>query len=163
MKEARRKQEGVSRKVVAGSTPQVTELTADLQRMRADFENYRKNADIQKTQAYKNGQESAILKILPVIDNIERATSHIPAELADNDWARGVAVLGKNLEIIMSEFGLTKINAEPGTKFDPNLHEAVQFDESADGKTEIIETELQPGYLLNGIPIRHAMVRVAKK
>jgi len=138
-------------------------LTTDLQRVRADFENYRKNVDMQKTQAYKNGEEAAILKILPVIDNIERATSHIPADLVDNDWARGVAVLGKNLEIIMNEFGLTKINATPGTKFDPNLHEAVQFDEAADGKTEIIETELQSGYLLNSTPIRHAMVRVTKK
>ena len=140
----------------------INDLTTDLQRTRADFENYRKNTDIQKSQARQNGEESAILKILPVIDNIERATSSIPADLADNEWVRGVAVLGKNLEIIMNEFGLTKINATPGTKFDPNLHEAVQFDETATGEIEIIETELQPGYLLNGSPIRHAMVRVTK-
>ena len=141
----------------------VATLTADLQRIQADFENYRKNVDAQKTLARQNGEESTILKLLPIIDNIDRAVNHIPEELANNEWARGVASLGKNLENLMNEFGLTKINAQPGTKFDPSLHEAVQFDENATGKTEVIETELQPGYLLNGVPIRHSMVRVTKK
>jgi len=141
----------------------ILELTNDLQRVRADFENYRKNVDIQKAQSYKLGEESAIMKLLPILDNIDRAISHVPEELADNEWARGVVALGKNLENLLSEFNLSKIIATSGTKFDPNLHEAVQLDENATGDTEIIETELQPGYLLNGAPIRHAMVKVTKK
>ena len=142
---------------------QLGEAVIDLQRTRADFENYRKNVDIQKAQSYQNGTESTILKLLPVIDNIDRAISHIPSELANNEWARGVEALGKNLETVTSEFGLIKIDSKPGTKFNPELHEAVQFDENVDGKTEVIESELQPGYLLNSTPIRHAMVRVTKK
>lgn len=141
----------------------INELTIDLQRVRADFENYRKNVDIQKVQARQIGEEMMIQKLLPIIDNINRAISHTPADLTDNEWVRGVINIGKTIDNLMSEFGLTKINATPGAKFDPNLHDAVQFDESTDGENEIIDTELQTGYLLNGVPIRHSMVRVKRQ
>ena len=152
-----------SPRTTSGVRDDVAELTADLQRVRADFENYRKNVDIQKAQSFKLGEESTVMKLLPILDDINRAISHAPAELAENEWARGVVALGKNLENLMHEFGLSKIDANPGTKFNPELHEAVQFDENASGDTEVIETELQPGYLLNDQTIRPAMVRVTKK
>jgi molecular chaperone GrpE len=141
----------------------VAELTADLQRIQADFENYRKQADAGRELARQAGREEAILKLLPVIDNIERATDQIPPELDDNDWAKGILNLRRNLETVLSDIGITKIVATSGTTFDPNLHDAVQFDDDSDGSTEIVAAELQPGYLLNGIPLRHAMVRVAKQ
>lgn len=141
----------------------ITELTADLQRTRADFENYRKRVDIEKTQARELGQISAIMKLLPVIDNIERAIAYVPAELEDNQWAQGVRSLTKNLEKSLEGMGITRIDSSPGTVFNPELHDAIQFDEEAKGDTEIIEESLQPGYILNGVPIRHAMVKVTKK
>jgi molecular chaperone GrpE len=142
---------------------QVAELTQDLQRTRADFENYRKRVEMEKTAAREAGQAGAILKLLPVVDNIERAVLHIPEDLKDNKWAQGVAGLSKNLEKSLGALNLKRIEAKPGDDFNPELHEAIQFDEEAEGEKEVIADELQAGYLLNGRPIRHAMVKVTRK
>lgn len=142
---------------------QLAELTADLQRTRADFENYRKRVEAEKLAAKESGQMSAILKLLPIIDTIERAIGYVPKELADNKWALGIVGLVKNLEKALEGLNLKRIDAARGTPFDPSMHEAVQFDEDATGETEVIEEELQPGYLLNGRPIRHAMVKVTRQ
>jgi molecular chaperone GrpE len=142
---------------------QVGELTQDLQRTRADFENYRKRVEQEKTAAREAGQASAILKLLPVIDNIERAIAYTPEELKDNKWAQGIAGLVKNLEKTLEGLNLKRIDASKGTVFNPELHEAIQFDEDATGDTEVVADELQAGYTLNGHPIRHAMVRVTRQ
>ena len=142
---------------------QLGELTADLQRTRADFENYRKRVESEKSAAREAGQASAILKLLPVIDNIERAIVHTPEALKDNKWAQGITGLVKNLEKSLEALSLKRIDAQPGTEFNPELHEAIQFDEDATGEKEVIAAELQAGYTLNGRPIRHAMVRVTRQ
>jgi len=142
---------------------QLGELTLDLQRTRADFENYRKRAEADKAATYQHGQAAAILKLLPVIDNIERAIAHTPEDLKDNSWAQGIATLVKNLEKSLESLNLKRIDAKKGDTFNPELHEAIQFDEEAEGDKEVIAEELQAGYLLNGQPIRHAMVKVTKK
>ncbi len=142
---------------------QIAELTLDLQRTRADFENYRKRVDGEKQAARDAGQVSAISKLLPVIDNIERAIGHMPDELADNKWAQGVAGLVKSLEKSLDGLNVRRIDAKPGTVFNPELHEAIQFNEDAEGDTEVIDEELQAGYLLNGQPIRPSMVKVTRK
>lgn len=141
---------------------QLGELMQDLQRTRADFENYRKRMEAEKTAAREAGQAAAILKLLPVIDNIERAIAHTPPELADNKWAQGVASLVKNLEKSLESLNLKRITATPGTPFNPELHEAIQFDEDATGEHEVIAEELQVGYTLGGTPIRHSMVKVTR-
>ncbi len=142
---------------------QVAELTADLQRTRADFENYRKRVEQEKAAAREAGQMNAILKLLPVIDNIERAIAHQPEELADNKWVQGVTGLVKNLEKSLENLNLKRIDASEGTLFNPELHEAIQFDEDAEGDQEVIAEELQAGYSLNGQPIRPAMVKVTRQ
>jgi molecular chaperone GrpE len=142
---------------------QIDELTADLQRTRADFENYRKRVELEKTAAREAGQASAILKLLPVIDNIERSITYIPEELKDNKWAQGVASLVKNLEKALESLNLKRIDASKGVEFNPDFHEAIQFDEEAVGDKEVIAEELQAGYLLGGRPVRHAMVKVTRK
>ena len=146
---------------------QLNELTADLQRTRADFENYRKRSELDRISMYETGQASAILKLLPVIDNIERAINHIPKELDDNVWAQGVASLTKNLEKSLENMNIKRIDASPGTTFNPDLHEAIQFDEQAQGDSldseEIIAEEMQPGYMLGNRPIRHSMVKVTRQ
>ncbi len=141
----------------------ITELTDDLQRTRADFENYRKRVEIEKLNARMAGESMAILRLLPVIDNIERAITHTPEELADNKWAQGIAGLVKQLEKSLESLNLKRIEAEPGTLFNPELHEAIQFNEDAEGELEVIEEALQAGYTRNGQPIRHAMVKVTRK
>ncbi len=142
---------------------QVAELTADLQRTRADFENYRKRVEQDIASARSAGQAGAILKLLPVIDNIERAIAHQPPELQDNKWVQGVTGLVKNLEKSLEALNLKRIDAAPGAAFNPELHEAIQFDEEAEGDQEVIAEELQAGYTHNGAPIRHAMVKVTRK
>ena len=142
---------------------QMGELTLDLQRTRADFENYRKRVDAEKQAARESGQASAILKLLPVIDNIERAIAYTPEELKDNSWVQSVAGLVRHLEKSLESLNLTRIEATPGTVFDPELHEAIQFDEDATGEKEVVAEELQAGYRLNGHVIRHAMVKVTKQ
>lgn len=142
---------------------QVDDLTNDLQRTRADFENYRKRSEADKAATYQHGQSMAIQKLLPVIDNIERAIAYTPADLKDNKWAQGVAGLVKNLEKALEGMNLKRIDAKAGSEFNPDLHEAIQFDEEAEGDKEVIAEELQAGYLLNNTPIRHAMVKVTRK
>lgn len=142
---------------------QVGELMLDLQRTRADFENYRKRVEVEKQTARQAGQTSTILKLLPVIDNIERAITHVPQELLANPWAAGVVKLVKNLEKSLKSLNLVRIDARAGTVFNPELHEAIQFDDNAVGEIEVIENELQAGYLLDGRPVRHAMVRVTRQ
>ena len=142
---------------------QISELTQDLQRTRADFENYRKRVELEKHAAVEMGETRAILKLLPVIDTIERAVQHIPADIAEHQWVQGVAGLVKQLDKTLVSMQVDKIPASPGTPFDPELHQAVQFDEDAQGEHEVIAEELQSGYTLKGTPLRHAIVKVTKK
>lgn len=141
----------------------IDELTLDLQRTRADFENYRKRVEAEKQSAHSMGQAKSVMKLLPVIDTIERAIANVPEELADNAWAKGVAGLGKQLDKQLKEIGLEKIDAKPGTSFNPELHQAVQFDEEVDGDKEVVAEELRAGYTLDGAVIRDAMVKVTRQ
>lgn len=142
---------------------QVGELTADLQRTRADFENFRKRVEQERAAAYSSGQASATKKLLPVIDNIERAIANQPEDLKDNAWARGVASLIRNLDSSLESLNLKRIDAKVGDEFNPDLHEAIQFDEDSTGQKEVLSEILQSGYMLNGEPIRHTMVKVTRK
>jgi molecular chaperone GrpE len=142
---------------------QVGELTQDLQRVRADFENYRKRVEQEKEMARASGKVAAIMKLLPVIDNIERAISHLPENLKDNSWAKGVVGLVKNLEKSLESLNLKRIEAKAGTPFNPELHEAIQFDDEAEGEHEVIAEELQTGYTLGGEVVRTSMVKVTKQ
>lgn len=142
---------------------QVGELTLDLQRTRADFENYRKRVEAEKAAAREAGKSGAVLQLLPMIDNIERAIAYAPEELKDNAWAQGVVSLVKNLEKSLETLGVQRIAAQPGTPFNPDLHEAIQFDEDAEGEQEVVAAELQAGYQMGERVIRHAMVKVTRQ
>lgn len=141
----------------------IGELTLDLQRTRADFENFLKRVDIDRQQAMARGEAKSVLKMLPVIDTIERAIVHIPEDIAEHPWVKGVAGLVKQLDKALGDMGIARIEATPGTPFDPEVHQAIQMDEGAKGDQEVIAEELQAGYTLDGAPIRHAMVKVTRK
>ena len=141
---------------------QLAELMQDLQRTRADFENYRKRVEAEKQAAQALGQTKAVMKLLPVIDTIERATTNVPDELQKNAWVKGISAMAKNLEKLTSELGLERIQVVVNqTEFDPDLHNAISM-EDGDGEKEIIVEELQPGYMLGNRPLRPAMVRVTR-
>jgi molecular chaperone GrpE len=131
---------------------QAQELTADLQRVRADFENYRKQADAQKAVLAKNVEIATIGKLLPVIDTVLIAIQHHPE----------LEPVGKTVDKALGDLGVRQIEAEAGTVFDPDLHEAVKADE-AEGETEVIAELLRPGYLLGEEVLRPAMVAVTRK
>jgi molecular chaperone GrpE len=140
---------------------QMMDLQNDLQRTRADFENYRKRMEQEVERARKFGSSATILKLLPVIDNIERAISHKPDHLKDDKWAQGVEKLTKNLEKSLNSLGVERIEANPGTGFNPDYHEAVMSEDSDDGNDEpIIVEEIQAGYTKDDEVIRHSMVKV---
>ncbi len=141
----------------------IIELTNDLQRLKADFENYRKRVEQDKQTARDFSRISTIEKLLPTIDNITRATSHLPEELRENDWAQGVMKLPKLLDKDLKSIGVTKIDANPGTVFNPEIHEAVQMDEDAVGENEVVAEELQSGYMVDQQVIRPAMIKVTRK
>lgn len=141
----------------------INELTADLQRLRADFENYRKRVELDKAAIKVASKNQTIAKLLPVIDNISRATEHAPKELVKNDWANGVLKLPKLLFKDLEAVGVSKIDASEGAVFNPEIHEAVQMDEDSEGDVEVVASELQAGYMVDGVVLRPAMVRVTRK
>lgn len=127
----------------------LVELTADLQRTRADFENYRKQMDMQKAQAVSFAKLETVKKFLPLLDDLDRAFAATP----------DLAPLAKNLEKTVTGLGLTKINSEAGTDFNPDLHDAVMMDGDG-GEKEVIAETMRAGYYYEGTVLRPAMVKV---
>jgi len=142
---------------------ELAKLTEDLQRVQADFINYRRRVDEDRKALIETTKAATVTRLLPVVDNIELATKHVPAELADNKWAQGIIGLNKSLGKSLVELGLTRINAEAGTVFDPHLHEAVMMDETSQGDEEVIAEELRTGYQLGTQVVRHSMVKVTRQ
>ncbi len=139
----------------------VDELTADLQRIQADFVNFRRRSDDERGEFLTLAKQDVILQLLPVLDNIGRALSHLPDELSDNGWAKGVSQISKQAEETLKGLGVTRIDSI-GRPFDPNLHEAIGYEEG-EGDQEVVTEELQPGYKLGDKVIRHSMVKVGRK
>ena len=140
---------------------EIIRLTDALQRERADALNLRRRHEVDMTSVRTRVKSSIIHDLLPVIDNFERALKHVPAELADNDYIKGVAGVVKQFETTLADMGVERIKAE-GEVFDPNLHEAVSM-EDGDGETEVISEELQSGFKIGDEVIRHSMVRVNRQ
>lgn len=137
---------------------QIGELTEALQRERADSENIRRRYDEQMAGLKNLVKANVVRDLLPVIDNFERALKHVPKDLANNDFARGVGGVVKQFEATLKQMGVERIKAV-GEVFDPRLHEAVAMEEGA-GNTEVVSEELQAGYKLGDEIIRHATVKV---
>ena len=137
---------------------QIADLTAALQRERADAINQRRRFDEQLAGVRTTVKSTVIADLLPVIDNFERALKHVPSDLQNNDYVKGVQGIVKQFEKTLESMGVERI-ATVGQPFDPNVHEAVSMEEG-DGQQEIVSEELQAGYKIGNDVIRHAMVRV---
>ena len=129
----------------------IAELINDLQRTRADFENFRRQNDIQREQDRNYAKLDTVKKILPLIDDFERAIQAQP---------EGLSPLSKNFEKTLKSIGLQKIDSAIGTEFNPDLHEAISVD--GDGDKETIAETLRAGYYYGDEVLRTAMVRVSK-
>jgi len=136
---------------------QNAELTDKLQRTLAEFDNFRKRTAKEKASMFDEGVSDTITKILPVIDNLERAISTLDRE---TEAYKGVNMIYKQFEQVLADVGVETIDCVNQT-FDPNLHFAVAVVEDENfGEQEVIE-ELQKGYKYKDKILRHSMVRVA--
>ena len=149
---------GAKRQEVEQLEQQIEELTAALQRERADAINQRRRFDDQLAGVRTLVKAQIVADLLPVIDNFERALKHVPADLADNEYVKGVQSVVRQFEKTLEDMGVQRIPAV-GAEFDPRYHEAVSMEEG-NGVREIVSEELQPGYKIGDDVIRHAMVRV---
>ena len=129
------------------------EMLTDLQRTRADFENYRKQMDAQKAQTADYARFETVRKILPLVDDFDRAVKAYPEQLG---------AVAKNFEKILGELKLERIEAAAGTEFNPEIHNAVMMEEG-EGSSEVVAECLQTGYKYEGAVIRPAMVKVTTK
>ena len=136
----------------------IAELTDALQRERADAMNVRRRADEERLKMAGFYKASVITKLLPVIDNFERALKHVPKDLENHDFVKGVQGIVKQFEKALAEIGVEKIKTV-GEAFDPTYHEAVSM-EDGEGAREVVSEELQSGYRLGDDVLRHAMVKV---
>lgn len=139
---------------------QIIDLTEALQRERADVINVRRRHEEQISQLKTLVKSQVIAKLLPVIDNFERALKHVPKALEVNDYIKGVSGVVKQFEKTLEQLGVERIETV-GQHFDPSIHEAVGMDDG-DGDDEIVTEELQAGYKIGNDVIRHAMVKVKR-
>lgn len=137
---------------------QVAELTEALQRERADSDNIRRRHEEQFAGLKNIVKATVVRDLLPVIDNFERALKHVPKDLANSDYVKGVQGIVKQFEDTLKKIGVERIKTV-GEVFDPRLHEAISM-EDGDGTLEVVSEELQAGYTLGEEVIRHAMVKV---
>ncbi len=139
---------------------QIEELTDRVRRQMAEFDNYRKRTEKEKTQMFETGAKSVIEKILPIIDNFERGLEAIPDEEKDGAFADGMTKVYRQMMAALDDMGVKPIEAE-GAEFDPNLHNAVMHVDDEDLGENIVVEELQKGYTYRDSVVRHSMVKVA--
>lgn len=147
-KETENKEENTKKTLAAEA--QIAELTADLQRTRADFENFRKQVELQKAQERKVTKYATVAKMLPLLDDLDRAIMSY-AELKP---------LEKSLVRSLQELGLVKVESAEGVEFNPDIHDAVMVE--GEGEKEVIAETLRPGYYYEEEVLRPAMVKVKR-
>lgn len=138
----------------------IEELTDRLTRQMAEFDNFRKRTEKEKSQMYEIGAKDIIEKILPVVDNFERGIAAVPEEEKSNPFAEGMEKIYKQLMTTLEEIGVKPIETV-GQEFDPDFHNAVMHVEDEEVGENIITEEFQKGYLYRDSVVRHSMVKVA--
>lgn len=150
---APRSPEGGEEQSAPVETDPIAELTADLQRLQAEFSNYRKRVERDRDSARELIVANTLAELLPVLDDIGRARAH-------GELEGGFKSVGEALEGTVNRLGL-KAFGEPGDAFDPMRHEAIAHEFSADVTTSTCASVFQPGYEFAGRVIRAAIVSVA--
>ena len=136
---------------------QIEELNDKLKRQMAEFDNFRKRTEKEKTQMYDMGAKSIIEKILPVIDNFERGLAAVPEEQREDAFVVGMDKVYRQMLTELDASGVKPIEAV-GQEFDPNFHNAVMQVESEEYDSGVVAQELQKGYMYKDSVVRHSMV-----
>ena len=139
----------------------IEELEDRVKRQMAEFENFRKRTDREKTQMSETGAKSVIEKILPVVDNFERGLQTPVPEGGNDAFMEGMNMVYKQLMTELENIGVKPIEAI-GTEFNPDFHNAVMQVESEEFESGIVAQELQKGYLYHDTVVRHSMVAVVQ-
>lgn len=137
----------------------IEELTDQVKRQMAEFDNFRKRTEKEKSQMYEIGAKSIIEKVLPVVDNFERGLAAVPEADKDDAFVDGMNKIYKQMMTMLEEAEVKPIEAV-GKEFDPNLHNAVMQTESEEYESGIVAQELQKGYTYRDSVVRHSMVAV---
>jgi molecular chaperone GrpE len=137
----------------------IGELTESLQRLQAEFENYKKRQTEEQATTMVRAKEMVLNELLPALDNFDLAASHLPAELEGNSWAQGMQYVGQQLTQKLDDLGVKKI-VPAGEEFDHNLHEAIEHVQS-DKPEGIITDVITPGYQIGDRVVRPARVKVS--
>lgn len=143
---------------------QIEDLTAQLDDLRkrnlAEFENFRKRTEKEKSTMFDMGAKSVLEKLLPIIDNFERGFAGLSEEQMSDPFVSGMDMVYKQLVKALADMGVEPIEAI-GKPFDPNLHNAVMHVEDENLGENTVAQEFQKGYLYHGSVVRHSMVQVA--
>lgn len=144
------------------------EYLNDLKRLQADFDNYKKRQVESEKELRGYLIEKLVLDIIPVLDNFQAATSHVPEGEHDSPWVVGISYIEKQLETVLTENGMSLIEPKPGETFDPTKHEAIEKEAESSEPVEegqeikdIITKVHQKGYQLGERVIRAAKVAIA--
>ena len=132
------------------------------QRARAEFANYKKRVEKEQEDMIKSANGAFITRLLPVMDDFERAFQTLPLDLMGMTWLEGIALVQRKLQMLLEQEGVTVIETE-GRLFDPTLHQAVTHEESEEREEGQIIGEVQKGYKMGDRVLRPSLVRVAKK
>lgn len=138
----------------------IAELTDRVQRQMAEFDNFRKRTDREKSASFENGEGAVLEKVLPIVDNFERGLAAVPEEQKDDPFVEGMDKVYKQLVKTLTDLGVEPIEAV-GKEFDPNLHNAVMHIDDENYGENIVAEEFQKGYKFHDTVLRHSMVKVA--
>ena len=138
----------------------IEELTDRVQRQMAEFDNFRKRTEKEKSAMFEMGAKSVIEKILPTIDNFERGLAGIPEDKKSDPFVDGMDKVYRQMLSTLEGLGVKPIEAV-GKEFDPNLHNAVMHVEEEEAGENIVVEEFQKGYTYHDTVVRHSMVKVA--
>ena len=141
---------------------QIEDLNDRLRRQMAEFDNFRKRSEKEKSQMFDMGARSIIEKVLPVVDNFERGLAAVPEEQKDDAFVTGMDKIYKQLMTELDAIGVKPIEAL-GQEFNPDLHNAVMQVESEEYDPGVVAQELQKGYMYKDTVVRHSMVAVVSE
>lgn len=141
---------------------QIEDLNDRLRRQMAEFDNFRKRSEKEKSQMFDMGARSIIEKVLPVVDNFERGLAAVPEEQKDDAFVTGMDKVYKQMMTEFDSIGVKPIEAV-GQEFNPDLHNAVMQVESEEFEPGIVAQELQKGYMYKDTVVRHSMVAVVSE
>lgn len=144
------------------SEARANEYLEQWRRTAADFANFKRRTEQERSEMAKLFNEGLVKALLPVLDNFERALASVPDDIRASGWVEGVVLTEKQLRAALEKEGLNAIEAL-GQKFDPNLHEAVAHDVSNDHEEDSVIEEFQRGYKLHDRVIRPSMVKVSRR